>query len=89
MKIKYYKLLLLALPILFISCSDDDDENNVVVAPNTYEFTRDGASTVSFSGQTARLNMADEIYAALNTNCLLYTSPSPRDRSISRMPSSA
>ena len=68
MKIKYYKLLLLALPILFISCSDDDDENNVVVAPNTYEFTRDGASTVSFSGQTDRLNMADEIYAALNTN---------------------
>lgn len=68
MKIKYYKLLLLALPLLFISCSDDDDENNVVIAPNTYEFTRDGASTVSFSGQTARLNMADEIYAALNTN---------------------
>ena len=28
---------------------------------------------------------ADEMY----WNCLLYTSPSPRDRSISRMPSSA
>ena len=68
MKIKYFKLLLLALPLIFISCSDDDDENNIVVAPNTYEFTRDGASTVSFSGQTARLNMADEIYSALNTN---------------------
>ena len=24
-----------------------------------------------------------------NNNCLLYTSPSPRDRSLSRMPSSA
>ena len=24
-----------------------------------------------------------------NSNCLLYTSPSPRDRSVSRMPSSA
>ena len=59
MKIKYFKLLLLALPLLFISCSDDDDDNNVVIAPDTYEFTRDGASTVSFSGQTARLNMAD------------------------------
>ena len=68
MKIKYLKLLLLALPLLFISCSDDDDDNNVVIAPDTYEFTRDGASTVSFSGQTARLNMADEIYQALNTN---------------------
>ena len=66
MKIKYFKLLLLALPLLFISCSDDDDENNVVIAPDTYEFTRDGAS-MFFSGQTARLNMADEIYQALNT----------------------
>ena len=26
---------------------------------------------------------------ALNTDCLLYTSPSPRDRTRSRMPSSA
>ena len=26
---------------------------------------------------------------ALSINCLLYTSPSPRDRSLSRMPSSA
>ena len=26
---------------------------------------------------------------AENNNCLLYTSPSPRDRSLSRMPSSA
>ena len=25
----------------------------------------------------------------LNTNCLLYTSPSPRDATLSRMPSSA
>ena len=29
------------------------------------------------------------IVIACNTACLLYTSPSPRDRSLSRMPSSA
>ena len=29
------------------------------------------------------------VFAAVNTNCLLYTSPSPRDRQKSRMPSSA
>ena len=29
------------------------------------------------------------VLAALRTHCLLYTSPSPRDRSLSRMPSSA
>ena len=31
----------------------------------------------------------DVIVLASNTPCLLYTSPSPRDRSVSRMPSSA
>ncbi len=30
-----------------------------------------------------------EVYQALETGCLLYTSPSPRDRTRSRMPSSA
>ena len=39
-----------------------------VEIPYSYEFARAGKPTVSFSGQTARLNMADEIYAALNTN---------------------
>ena len=31
----------------------------------------------------------DLIFKALNINCLLYTSPSPRDWMVSRMPSSA
>ena len=34
-------------------------------------------------------NNADISYAELNSSCLLYTSPSPRDRTRSRMPSSA
>ena len=33
-------------------------------------------------------NLLDTI-SALNTSCLLYTSPSPRDKRQSRMPSSA
>ena len=36
----------------------------------------------------SRLHIAGFIYGALGT-CLLYTSPSPRDRQKSRMPSSA
>tara|TARA_B100000282_G_scaffold296847_1_gene280468 strand:+ start:2674 stop:3798 length:1125 start_codon:yes stop_codon:yes gene_type:complete len=61
--------MLIAIPLLFISCdNDDDDTTNLVTAPDTYEFLRDGVSTVSFTGQTARLNMADEIYSALNAN---------------------
>ena len=39
-----------------------------VEVPYSYEFARAGKATVSFSGQTARLNMADEIYSALNKN---------------------
>ena len=39
-----------------------------VEIPYSYEFARAGKPTVSFSGQTARLNMSDELYAALNTN---------------------
>ena len=39
-----------------------------VKIPYSYEFARAGKSTVSYSGQTSRLNMADELYAALNTN---------------------
>ena len=36
-----------------------------------------------------RLNMIDEGYWQADNPCLLYTSPSPRDRQKSRMPSSA
>ncbi len=35
--------------------------------PETYNFTRDGENTVSFSGQTTRLQMGDEIVGALLT----------------------
>ena len=62
---KYF--LLLIFPLLFIACDDNEDDIvNEVVAPATYEFTRDGASTVSFSGQTTRLNQVDAIYNYLN-----------------------
>ena len=47
------------------SCSSDDDsdilnEKNIEV-PVSYEFTRNGASTVNFEGQTTRLQMSAEI----------------------------
>jgi hypothetical protein len=69
LKMKTVKLLSLAfVGILFGSCSDDDDNqgnnNNDVVAPATYSFTRDGASTVSYSGQSTRIAMAEEFISA-------------------------
>ncbi len=67
-----YKSMLLSLAIFVFSCdSDDDNDNqggNTIVAPSSYEFTRNGASTVSFGGQTTRLNQAEELYSALNSN---------------------
>tara|TARA_Y200000002_G_scaffold75191_1_gene58973 strand:+ start:527 stop:1711 length:1185 start_codon:yes stop_codon:yes gene_type:complete len=60
--------LVIFLSSLFISCDSDDDDNIIdVVAPATYEFLRDGVSTVSYSGQTTRLNQVDAIYNALNS----------------------
>ena len=37
----------------------------------------------------AGLNLQDEVLIPVSPTCLLYTSPSPRDRQKSRMPSSA
>ncbi len=63
-----------------VSCSDgiiNGDETGVdcggscepcqdaIDNPATYSFARDGENTVSFSGQTTRLQMGDEIVAAL------------------------
>ena len=61
------------------SCSSDDDNNQVftnnVTAPDTYTFERDGNSTVSFGGQTTRIQMAQEIVSGMvdpsNTEAIL------------------
>lgn len=52
------------------SCSSDDDGGSTVIidsvtAPDTYVFERDAASTVSFGGQTTRIQMAQEIVSGL------------------------
>lgn len=71
---KSIALIGLASIISFSSCSDDDDDTtpsnnnnggNQVTAPATYEFTRLGQSTVSYSGQTSRLDQLGELTAEL------------------------
>ncbi len=64
MKKSIYTLALAGL--VLASCSSDDDSGTVnVEAPATYVFQRNGESTVSFSGQTTRIQMAEEIISAL------------------------
>ncbi|MEP3836091.1 MAG: DUF4856 domain-containing protein [Algibacter sp.] len=60
-------LSLFVLGSVITSCSNDDDGNveTKVTAPSTYEFTREGNSTVSYSGQTTRILMAEEVVSAL------------------------
>ena len=72
MKIKFLPLyLIIACASLFLtSCSDDDDAaiDNTVTPPSTYKFERNGATTVSYSGQTARLKMASELYSGMKSS---------------------
>ena len=62
------KLLLFAvfLSITFISCSTDSNNDPTIDEPATYEFTRNGESTVSFTGQTTRLQMGAELFGAMS-----------------------
>ena len=69
-----YRLILLAFLYTALSSCDNDDDNIVtdnefvIENPATYTFERDGMSTVSFSGQTTRIQMAEEIISALKDN---------------------
>lgn len=64
MKIKNIaKVIGITGAVFLASCSSDDDNTPVVQveAPATYVFERDGQSTVSFSGQTTRIAMAEAV----------------------------
>jgi hypothetical protein len=72
---KITHLDLMSLAILFIAC---EKEAELVEIPNKiiqniaeqaeYEFTRNGVSTVFYTGQTARLKMAGELYLAFSNS---------------------
>ena len=58
--------LFVFLLIGLASCGDDDTNQTTVTAPAEYQFDRNGASTVSFGGQTTRILMAEELISALS-----------------------
>lgn len=49
-----------------MSCNDDTDKKTNIDEPISYTFTRDGISTVSYTGQTQRLAMARELVNAMS-----------------------
>lgn len=61
---RLYLISLTAFIFTLTSCVNDSNEiDNTpeIEEPATYSFERNGESTVSFSGQTARIKMADEL----------------------------
>ncbi|MDZ7757169.1 DUF4856 domain-containing protein [Rhodohalobacter sp.] len=64
---KTIRLLLLPLLTLsfFVSCDINSSDDTDIEVPPTYEFERNGESTVAFSGQTTRIKMADELFSAM------------------------
>ncbi|MEQ8245892.1 DUF4856 domain-containing protein [Fulvivirga sp.] len=58
-------LSLIFTTILLASCSDDSDNGPSIDNPETYSFERNGQSTVSFTGQTTRIQMAEELISAM------------------------
>ena len=72
-------------PMLRVSMSDAS--NGVAVGQSgTIVFTTDGGDTWTAATTT---NVGTTHMNAVSMSCLLYTSPSPRDKRQSRMPSSA
>lgn len=58
---KLLKTAILLSVVIFTACDNEEDINKGIEVPSTYTFERNGESTVSFSGQTDRLNMLSEI----------------------------
>lgn len=58
-------ILSLAMVTALLSCDNNDNETVTPTVPTTYSFERDGASTVSFGGQTTRIKMGNEFGSAL------------------------
>lgn len=61
-------LLLIIAALIFSACSDDDETTPSIATPTSYTFERNGSSTVSFSGQTTRIQMAQELMSAMSVD---------------------
>ncbi|HEY8512547.1 MAG TPA: DUF4856 domain-containing protein [Cyclobacteriaceae bacterium] len=60
---KFFFPCLFLSALIVLSCNDDDDSGPALQVPDTYEFTRNGQSSVYYGGQTDRLNQTSEIKA--------------------------
>ena len=91
----YKTLLLLSILVLYLgSCSNDEillpDVKPIQGTTPTPDPNPDPVMSMMIPLEELRNELTEDILNFNNLNgCLLYTSPSPRDRQKSRMPSSA
>ena len=73
-------IVAIIMSVNFVACSDDDDDIDVSQLEGTWGLVHD----TGWEESDGDKDSWDDTHT-----CLLYTSPSPRDLSTSRMPSSA
>ena len=69
------------------SAADDLDAGDT--ATDVFVYTVSDGTSTDTANLTITVTGINDDPAAVNDTCLLYTSPSPRDQVVSRMPSSA
>ena len=76
---------------LFVSFRPEDKVADEVSTTSGYEFNVQNSITATSGKSKFKFDLPQGNFAWISSNktCLLYTSPSPRDLSTSRMPSSA
>ena len=83
------KKIILSLTILLLSCTEDTKEKLVVYQSPTCGCCSGWVTNMESNGMNVEAIKTNDMYNTKVNACLLYTSPSPRDRQKSRMPSSA
>ena len=87
------RTVLLSAAMLLAACGGNRRGTTLVGAP--YRLTSilvevyDPVTNLAWENVSVRIVEADQEWSGCTCVCLLYTSPSPRDRQKSRMPSSA
>ena len=77
-----------AIPDALAPLQTDDTLRALIIRGDGEHFSA-GADISEFERVFSGRESARELYTAMKKTCLLYTSPSPRDATLSRMPSSA
>ena len=79
------RIMFISCAVLFFAACNTTPKGEIVEAENGV------AKVVSFGEKIDQKNVIayDDMLAKMANTCLLYTSPSPRDGLLSRMPSSA